>query len=194
MLFVKTPINVPLFEDLRRLSDKKIPCHHFRADETDDAVASATEDVVMEGRLLDSPCSDVCRDARCLSSSGGRSPPPEDEERDVVGCCAAHSGEAGSALLLEGSTGSDMDTIPEEESASASSELLTESSHLDSDRSDGEEEDSSESPMPRDTPEDGSGELLSFLGPVRFASLGRSMYGPRAVCGQEASYRNASRK
>ncbi|KAK8767818.1 hypothetical protein V5799_005400 [Amblyomma americanum] len=99
----------------------------------------------MEGRLLDSPCSDECLPSRDYGVAP-RSPP--EEERAVLGCCAVQQ-------QLE-AAGSDMDTIPEEETGSASSELLTESSHLDSDRS--EPEDSSESPLPRDTPEEGSGE------------------------------------
>nr|XP_037268177.1 uncharacterized protein LOC119159499 isoform X2 [Rhipicephalus microplus] len=131
-------------------------CGGYR-DETDDAVARATEDVVMEGRLLDSPDSDVCAPGRGVAAGmyGAPPPPPEEERAAVEGCCseARHSTEATvSAALLEGA-GSDMDTIPEEETGS---ELLTESSQLDSDRS--EPEDSSESPLPRDTPEEGSEE------------------------------------
>ncbi|KAH8041046.1 hypothetical protein HPB51_013706 [Rhipicephalus microplus] len=136
-------------------------CGGYR-DETDDAVARATEDVVMEGRLLDSPDSDVCAPGRGVAAGmyGAPPPPPEEERAAVEGCCseARHSTEATvSAALLEGA-GSDMDTIPEEETGS---ELLTESSQLDSDRS--EPEDSSESPLPRDTPEEGSGEYPIFV-------------------------------
>lgn len=143
-------------------SDDSIPddmldsCGGYR-DETDDAVARATEDVVMEGRLLDSPDTDVCLPGFDVAAGmyGVLPPPPEEERAAVEGCCSGsqHPSEAADAAALLEGAGSDMDTIPEEETGS---ELLTESSQLDSDRS--EPEDSSESPLPRDTPDEGSEE------------------------------------
>ncbi|KAG0410764.1 hypothetical protein HPB47_012113, partial [Ixodes persulcatus] len=131
--------------------------------DADGSVASATEDIVMEARLLDDPFSTpddpsgLLEEHPCLlddpsgllnGPSGVSSGTFLDRTGKRVDLCDASRDECDLLGL------NDMDTIPEEETSSATSELSTETSHLESDRSELGDLSSSESPVPRETGDD----------------------------------------